>query len=169
MMSIEPTIEAMKNVPWFANVGLPLTIQTKMQFELVNSWEKALSTRGRNAASNAFLEGVNYLTKETGLHFRNENRLWNRFAAEGREALETEVFPRVDAVIDGNAEIANTSVGADFLKSTIRWDLIHIILEHVYSDLVPPRFYALVFDVYRAGHFPCHWDEVWPNGKLWVY
>lgn len=169
MMSIEPVVTLMKDVQWFVNVGSPLTVHAEVQIEAVNSWERALRIRGRNAASNAFLEGVNYLTKETGLYFRQENRLWNTFADEGREALETEIFPTVDAAIDGNAEITNTSVGADFLKGSIRWDLIHIILEHVYSDLVPPRFYALVFDVYRAGHFPCHWDEVWPNGKIWVY
>ena len=109
------------------------------------------------------------LTNIIGLQYRSEYRKWNTIAAEGREALEIEVFPTVDAVIDGNCEIANASVGVDFLKGSVRWDLIHIILEHVYSDLVPPRFYALVFDIYRAGHFPCHWDEVWPNGKLWVY
>ncbi|KLU03486.1 hypothetical protein RISK_004490 [Rhodopirellula islandica] len=45
---------------------------------------------------------------------------------------------------------------------------MHYVMEHVYADLIPPAFYTMVYDVYAAGHFPCHWDENWPDGRLWV-
>jgi hypothetical protein len=139
-----------------------------MQFKQLDSWESALRIRGRNAASNAFLEGANMLTRAVGLQHRAEYRLWNTYAEEAREALHLEVFPRLFAVIDANSEIASTTIGGEFLKEAAWWDLSHVVMEHVYSDLVSPRFYSLIFEIYRAGHFPCNWDEVWPNGKLWV-
>jgi hypothetical protein len=83
--------------------------------------------------------------------------------------LEEDIYPVVDLAIDSISELNAIEGGIHVLKDSVRWDLSHIVMEHVYSDLVPPRFYTLLFEVYESGHFPCGWDEVWPNGKLWVY
>jgi hypothetical protein len=55
------------------------------------------------------------------------------------------------------------------MRVSVRWDLIHFGMEYAYSDLIPMQFYAIVFDTYKAGRFPCNWNEVWPHGRIWLY
>ncbi len=140
-----------------------------MEVVSLANWDKALTLIGKNSMSNAFLEAGNVLTSELGLHHRKEFRQWNDIVAEGHEALGVEVFPKVDALADSIDEVIAIEGGVEFLKHCVHWDVVSIYMEYAYAHLVTPRFYSILLKVYQSGHFPCGWDEVWPNGKLWVY
>jgi hypothetical protein len=100
--SIEAAIALMKPVEWFTRVGATEPISLGMETEPVSSWQEALLLRGQAASADVFTEGVNMLTRELSARFRSEDRKWNKIAGEVRAALESEVLPRVDAIIDGN-------------------------------------------------------------------
>jgi hypothetical protein len=169
MHEVDAIIGKLESIRWFELVGQECDITTSMSIVRMKSWQKALQTRNLNDTSNAFLEGVNHLTHELSFHFRKESRKWNDYAGECRVILEEDIYPVVDSIIDSTPELNEIEAGVYTLRDSVRWDLSHIVMEHVYSDLVPPRLYTLLLEVYQAGHFPCGWDEVWPNGKLWVY
>jgi hypothetical protein len=134
----------------------------------VSSWKEAIDRRGSIQASNAFLEGGGMLTRSLGSDFRSDYQKWNRIAYSFREGMEEQILPDIDALVDSTTEIAVEESGPHLIKNWIRWDLAHYCMERAYAELVKPRFYSEIFEVYREGHFPCDWNEVWPNGKLWI-
>ncbi len=109
------------------------------------------------------------LTRELSSSFRRDYRMWNVIAGEVREVLETRVCCAIDATIDSLAEVKGIDAGAEVLRRSARWDAMHFVMEGVYAHLVPPRFYTAAFQIYAAGHVPCGWDTVWPNGQLDIY
>jgi len=169
VLGIEMAIDRMKSIDWFARTGAEDAIQSRLKPKFVDSWKKAIELRGRVGTANAFQEAGAMLTRDLGIRFRTEYRNWNNIVRATKTLLEEEVFPVADAVIESLHEIQAIKFGAPLLKDSIRWDLISYVTEQVYSDLVPPGFYTAVLPLYQAGHFPCGWDEKWPDGILWLY
>jgi hypothetical protein len=153
----------------FEAVGMELTKDfTCFQLLPIRTWQDAVDKRGSNAGSNAFMEGRALQTRILGIEHKREYRKWNDHIADVHEAFHDEVFPKIDASIDAIDALSDEQDRV-FLKHIVHWDVIAAAMEFVYADLVPPRFYAEILKIYAAGHFPCHWDEKWPDGKLWVY
>ena len=169
MTAIKDFIAAAAQINWFSGVGREDVERSPMRIVHVRSWKEALSRAGSVATSNAWMEGRALLTRYVGLNHRLEYRKWNDIVAQAHEALGAEVFPAVDAVIERNPAIVQVEDGVPYLKHAVRWDLVAAYMEQAYSHLIAPRFYALLFDIFVAGHFPSGWDEVWPDGQIWVY
>ena len=169
MEQVETCIERLLTIEWFSCVGVSVGSNTRIKIRHVNSWLEALALRGSPKIADAFSEGCGMLTRELSARFRVEYRRWNQIAREARDALEASVFPKVDEFIDSSPEIRRAESGPELAKLSVRWDLIHCIMEEVYSDVVPTRFYGEVLQIYKAGHFPCGWDEIWPEGTVWIY
>ena len=169
MTAIDDFLERASRINWFSNSGQSLPSHGPMEIETARSWKAALDKSGSIAIANAWEEGRALITVELGLNHKLEYRKWNDHVAMGHYQMEETVFAKADAVIDSMPEIAADDECVPFLKGQVRWDMVAAYMEQVYSHLVPPRFYTLLFEVYEAGHYPCGWNEVWPNGKLWVY
>jgi hypothetical protein len=162
---ISPVFDQLQSLQWFSNVGNPPTREMRLQIEPVRSWSAASNLRGSVKASNAFLEASNMLTRELSDAFRVHYRKWNEVADEVRTLLNDRILPGIDR----SAELVIDETSLPVVANSVRWDLIHVLMEYAYSAFVPPRFFEQVFQVYKSGNFPCDWDEKWPDGKLWVF
>lgn len=124
--------------------------------------------RGSDQAANAFSEGSGYLTRTLSAKFREQYREWNTIARSNRERLEASLLPGIDEKIQAISDLQSIDYGQQLVKDFVRWDLMHYAAEDAYSELVEPRFYSCLIEVYEAGRFPCHWDEAWPDGQIWI-
>jgi hypothetical protein len=168
--TIDRTLGRLTNIDFFANVGSAETCAVSAcESVVVSSWEEAVKLRGSALASDAFSEARGQLTRRLSAEFRKQYREWNTIARRNRELFETDLFPRVDEAIDAIPDLRSIEHGRDLVKDFVRWDVIHYAAEEAYSELVEPRFYSCLIEVYEAGRFPCNWNEVWPNGRIWVF
>lgn len=167
---IEETLEKLRRIDFFSSVGRGVSVPIGM-FEVVRieSWNKAIAVRGSVEASNAFLEGCGRLTRQLSSAFRTQYRQWNAIARDNRELMETQLFPEIDRRIRSISELPSINGGQQFVKDSVRWDLLHFAAEQAYSEFVSPAFYSTIVEVYEAGLFPCKWDRVWPRGTIWVF
>ena len=157
----EPALERLASVDWFANLTRPISVSLPLAIQSVSDWPSAIELRGKFDSENAFLEARGRLTVALSANHRDSYRKWNDFVRSARETIDDAIIPTVSAALPSQDD-------AEFILSCVQWDAMNYVMEHVYSDLIPPAFYTLLYDVYAAGHFPCHWDEVWPDGRLWV-
>lgn len=169
MRDFGPILHVITSVDWLARVGVVDDGWPNPRVTCVGTWQEALHLRGSIPASNAFLEGANRLTRELSSQWRSEYRKWNSLVANAHEALNSDIMPRVADIIDSNDAVSKVENGVAFLKHILLWDLVCTLMEYAYSELVPIGFYGQVLSIYKDGHFPCHWDQVWPGGKVWVY
>lgn len=168
--NVNLTLERLKHIDFFANVGSEESlVVAEYEFRFVDSWSEAVSVRGSDLASDAFSEATGRLTRKLSSEFRKQYRQWNAIVGSYRASLETELFPRLDKLIDSIPELQAITHGPELMKDFTRWDLIHYATEQAYSELVPSQFYSSIIDVYAAGRFPCNWNEEWPNGLLWIF
>ena len=168
MLDPESVIADIRLVTWFSNVGKSDPIDSPFDVIHVVSWAQAIKLRSTPEAADAFSEGAGMLSRELSSRFRADYRNWNRVARMVRELLETEILPQVDLIITDSVGLTAIDEDGELVKRSVRWDLAHYAMEYAYSELVAPRFYTHVFEIYRLGHFPCHWNEQSPMGQLWV-
>ena len=157
----EPALERLSNVDWFANVSRPFAVSLPLAIEPVPDWQSAIALRGSADSDNAFLEARGRLTVALSADHRDSYRKWNDFVRHARETIDEAIIPSVASALPSQDD-------SNFVLSCVQWDAMNYVMEHVYSDLIPPAFYTAIHDVYVAGHFPCNWNEVWPDGRLWV-
>lgn len=169
MSTVDDFLIRAENVPWFTHVGDPLPRFGAMELVQVTSWKKALARTGSVKMADCWMEGQNILTCELGWNHKLEYRKWNDHVYDARDAMEETVFAKSDRALDVAVNGVLGEEDREFLKRRVRFSIIAAYMECVYAHLVEPRLYALIFKIYEAGHFPCGWNEVWPNGKLWVY
>ncbi|MEW4571171.1 hypothetical protein AB1L88_25145 [Tautonia sp. JC769] len=168
--TIDRALERLFDINFFANVGSAKTLVVDgCDIVVLNSWDEAVTLRGSEQASDAFSEARSRLTRRLSAEFRKEFREWNAISRRNRERFETDLFTKVDKVIDAIPELQSIEHGRELVKDFVRWDMIHYAAEQAYSELVEPSFYSCVIEVYEAGCFPCNWNEVWPNGRIWVF
>lgn len=167
---MDELIERLRKIDFFAQVGSGIQLPLEgCDLVAVESWEAAVELRGSDLAADAFQEASGRLTRRLSRDFRQQYRQWNIIARTNRGRLESDVFPGVDQRIEALPGLQAIPHGPDFVKDSVRWDLIHLAAEQAYAALDEPWFYTWLVQVYEAGRFPCHWDEAWPDGKLWVY
>ena len=83
---------------------------------------------------------------------------------------------------DAVARIGTARGVTNHFLHSVSWDLLHILLEREFDDVMPPFFYVpVLWPVYHAGHFPCCWtgpelDTYWsasrepiPDGEILIY
>ncbi|OQB80449.1 MAG: hypothetical protein BWX88_04549 [Planctomycetes bacterium ADurb.Bin126] len=89
-------------------------------------------------------------------------QLWNQLATELRPIAVALATEKTKAVLEEN-ELPET-----FLD-TVKWDILHLLMEAEYADIYPPGFYASQGYWYVHGHFPCGWQGDFPKGTLIIY
>lgn len=139
---------------WFSRVGSADDSQTLR----IGSWKDALVLASRVEWDNIRMGWKNELTRTLSRNFRDEYRMWNNIVRDLKPQVECLATVAVDA-----AGIAPNL--RNDLFTHVRWDVLCILMECEYADLVPLERYRVVRCVYERGHFPCGWDL----GKLIYY
>jgi hypothetical protein len=73
-------------------------------------------------------------------------KYWNQFADECRPLVRA----TAGASVSSFAEESNLK-----LEDIVNWDILCAVMESSFASLKPPVFFSRLFEVYRAGHFPC--------------
>jgi len=153
-------IVALQDAPWFERVGQP--IQEPAGVVRVASWDDALSI------------------------FRDESgaRYWalGHLVAPTKAVLAAvDSVPQRKALMSRAYNLARETVNVHRLVPTVvpefsveLGDHVHefyayLIMEIAVQDLTPCTFFREQLAWYFAGHFPCGWEGVWPEGRHRVF
>lgn len=164
-------LEEIRELPLFARLGEPCPLDLPQ----VRSWSEAL----RSCATSKW-ESVTLMAKNRSAA-RMDQLDWHR-AQTWNPTCEI-VRPQVVAIADeALRSVASTRRVTDAFRNCVHWDLLAMVLEVEFADVLSPVFhYPRLFPVYRAGHFPCGWtgpklDTYWsssrkpmPHGQILVY
>lgn len=145
---------------WFSKAGQPLRDTNTKQ---VGSWTEAIKMCGSRDSANVRLESQNILTEKLCFEWPDRyHGKWNPLVATIKKRTEPIALER--AVSSPHSPKLPKGV-----VDALRWDLLMIMMELEYADIVPPRFFAERAKWYLAGHFPCGWEGEFPEGRLIVY
>lgn len=109
--------------------------------------------------------GAKPVLREVGEAIADRFAQWNSIVDDLKPISEALVLEKSQKVIDENA------LPKVFID-TVNWDILGVLMEAEYADIVPPGFYASQSFYYWKGHFPCGWDgeiSEFPKGRLIVY
>jgi hypothetical protein len=151
-------------INWFANCGEPAEFDVTMKVERVKRWAQAMKACKTRSWQNTTLEARNQLTM--ALHNRDRQRYqkWNeitiKFKNEVTMPLTTKVW-----------EPFQKSNGLEIeLVHCVQWDILAALMENAYMSSNHGSFFFLeLLSIYEAGHFPCGWRGIWPQGVLLVF
>jgi len=152
-------IDDLKNTRLFRSVGEPVEDRNTI---VVQSWAQAIKSAGRLNWENLRIEWGNTLSGRLAVEFPARFDQWNEVTIELKRLL----LPIVDEKI---AAVELDEKLRTKLLNSVRWDLLSLLQESEYSDLVTPHYYAALGAVYFDGHFPCGWEGEYPDGKFIVF
>lgn len=168
MRDIHDEVAAIAEITFLASTHQKGAVKVgRLQAVKVSSWAEAISMRSSDDGCNSFTEACEMLTRILSQQFREDYKLWNRCVRAIHGQLSKEIFPKLDATVRSQLGTDRLTSSASLVVEWITWDLVHYLLEQIYSPHVSPAFYTELMLVYENGHFPCLWDEHWPYGKVW--
>ena len=141
----------LSRIPWFDKCG---SLSGSFAFpvrQLSDWWEvkSAFSDDWINQTDEAQGQLTEYLSSR---HARFYQGIWSKLVKEARPCVEATAGVRALAVSSVNG------LGKPFVDS-VKWDVLNAVMEISYKTQNPPVFFSRLFDVYRAGHFPCGMDK----------
>lgn len=158
-------LERLSNIDWFSRIFEPDEISTPLDYAYVKSWDEAKPLFRSIKWEWTTNEARNALSEHVGMKFPELFDVrWSKFVTEDvRPWVKTHIDPLTTEVMERH------NLGQRFVDS-VRWDVMHMILEDVFRDTNPPiLFFAELLKFYEAGHFPCGWKGGrWPQGILMV-
>jgi len=164
-------VSELKGVELCNNLGLPVGLPHRS----VASWAEALK----------LCHGKEWSALQLMTNNRNAGRVnelnWDRFQ-EWNPTCES-LYPAIAQITgDAVARASSTRKVSDHFRHSLSWDVLGILLEREFEDVIPPFFYLpRLLPIYRAGHFPCGWtgpelDTYWsasrepiPKGEILIY
>ena len=152
-------LDDLKNTQFFLSVGEPVKDKNVIGLK---SWKQAIKSAKKIDWQNLKLEWGNILSGTLAVQHTERFQNWNNVAID----MKTYLMPIVDE------KVAALGLPEDLgrrLHSSVAWDLLSLLMESEYSDLVKPYYYAALGVIYFDGHFPCGWEGEYPKGKLVVY
>ena len=152
-------LDDLKKIRLFGSVGDAVNDQNVV---VVRSWQQAINSAERLNWENIRIDWGNSVSGKLAVEFPARFDQWNDVTVELKHAL----LPIVEE------KIAATELDEKIrpkLLNNVRWDLLSLLLESEYSDLVTPHYYAALGIIYFDGHFPCGWEGEYPSGKLMVF
>lgn len=158
------TIGQLWEVRWFENVGKPITVPSNLQEKMTRcfSWKEAIKSCSSPSWENVKIEAANNVRSRLSSLSLSRFGQWNVVAAEIRPLVKELMDQRITGVA------STENLPPSFVKA-VRWDLIHLLLEAEYSDIVEPAFYVPLCNWYLEGFFPCGWEGLYPEGKLIIF
>jgi hypothetical protein len=162
----DPYVERLASLKLFDSVGDVFELDCPCSIVRVTGWSKASRRWKMQSQIDAFFEAKQQFTECLGNAHQREFQDWNDVIFDAKELMEPLVADRIaDAVRNGWIVGLPEEALLD-LRRDVYYDFEFGAAEHAFSHLVPGMFYTTTTRIYKAGHFPCGWDEVWPNGKL---
>ena len=144
---------------WFASVGR----REHTTVHYVDSWESAVMEATAATYDDLKLAAANgFRRKLAEVTVGSDIGGWNQVVREIKRVVEQEIEERV-----GRVRIRNDLKGE--LVSVVKWDVVGGLAQAAFYDYVPNGFYLGLLYWYRAGHFPCGWRGVHPQGRLVIY
>ena len=155
----EKIINKLHGSNWFSNCGSKIAAKAVV---LAESWKEAIrhcDSDGRKAAE---LEAANRIGDVVRTHSVDRYQQWNYIVRSMK--------PIISDIIESKCApmVAEHTLPKAF-TDTVRWSLLHAVIESEYSDICPPMFFSTEADWYCRGHFPCGWVGAFPEGQLVVY
>lgn len=152
------TLKELREARWFAAVGQP----ADESVILVASWAEAVRTCSSVEYEELQQEASNGYSQALSRAAPDRFNSWNRIVEEVRAESDPLVSDKATAIA------AENGLPQVFLD-TVRWDILHVLIEAEFADILPPGFFASNAYWYVAGRFPCGWKGRFPEGKLMVY
>jgi hypothetical protein len=154
------TVEQLRESQWFARVGIHDAPSTAV---FASSWQEAIDLCSAAEWENYQLEAANLfreaLFRKSPLRYAE----WNNHVLAVRPVAIEIAQERCAAV-----ELDVPDRGR-FLES-VEWDMIHLLVEAEYADVLEPGFFCRLGWWYVNGHFPCGWRGPFSiEGRLVVY
>ena len=151
--------DALARVEWFHAVGTPLYDEPVFA---VKSWAIAVKRCSSLSWGNLTLRIQGDLTVWLCKNAPARYRAWNGLV----DAIKARAQPLVAAKTA--RVVAEHDLPKAFVDS-VRWDLLHVGMEHEYADLVPLGFFTRQAKWYERGRFPCGWSGKYPAGEPMIY
>lgn len=152
------TINEIESVEWFGAVG-----RRDVQGAVVlDSWVEAISSCSSVGWQHILLEATNQYREMLLLHSKEHFNRWNQVVDEMKVIAEPLVMRKIDRIVRLNTLPI-------VFEHTVKWDMLHLLVEAEYSEIVPPSFFAGIAYWYIQGHFPCGWEGEYSNGKQIIY
>ncbi|MFD0588386.1 hypothetical protein ACFQZE_10265 [Paenibacillus sp. GCM10027627] len=158
----ENLLNRIKEIRWFENCGHSFLTEEGSTIKFVDSWELAMKNCSHINWENTSLDARGELTVFLHNKYQTQYMQWNNLVDLAKCFMELEVYPYI--------EKTKESFGLDegFCHS-VKWDILHVILEDAYSKYYRKTFFRDLLEVYEKGNFPCGWEGKWPKGNLIVY
>jgi hypothetical protein len=164
-------LSEIKEIALLSNLGCPSSLPHRS----AGSWEEALEL-----CHSEPWEALQLMTNNRSAGRVNEEN-WGRFQY-WNETCE-ELYPHLSEIADTTlARVASSRTVTKHVGNSLKWDLLGILLEREFEDVVPPLFCKpILLPIYQAGHFPCGWtgptlDTDWsasreplPSGQVLIY
>lgn len=149
---------------WFQSCGTVPALVLPFNALPVSSWSEAIEHCSDYSWGNIELSARNELTIFLSSHFPDEDQNWNVITETAKERVIT---PLTDQVW---RPFANHHGLGDAFVDCVSWDVLAAVMEQEYRACTGrPDWFLQLFQVYRAGHFPCGWSGEWPSGRLLVW
>ncbi len=134
-------LEELDTIPWFNNVGHPLhTHEVKQLFSWNDAW--------------LHLQNENWINASFHNHVDSMNPIWDNAYDKALQAVSKSIYCQE---IEEGISVADT-VAYDVAAAAVE-------IATGSSDI----FFTNLMEWYRLGHWPCGWDEQYPEGKLIIY
>lgn len=152
------TFEQLANAGWFSAVGSPASSNVST----VSSWAEAIEQCASLEWENLCLDAANQLRSRIGEAAPERLQQWNPIV----ERMKAVSMPLVRTKV---AQVVSEHALPKVFEDTVQWDVLHLLMEAEYSDIVAPSFYAAQAFWYVNGRFPCGWAGAFPNGRLVIF
>ena len=151
-------IERISDADWFEKCGDPVDAAVAT----VMTWSEAVQYCADEKWESICAEESNRIGSVVRAHSHERFNKWNDVANAVRPIVN-DLLRRECA-----SAMAKQALPKVFMD-TVRWDIIHALLETEYADIYPPSFFATQAEWYCSGRFPCGWLGDHPEGKLIVF
>lgn len=167
-MKLNPTTTAtlndLESANWFVNVGKPLAVDPLFVDKVIacKSWNQAIEQSSSTKWGNIQIEAGNALSSRVIAAKSERFHVWNDLV-DNLKPLAVDLVGRKICSVVAEHKLPNA------FRHTVEWDILHLLLEAEYSDIVKPTFFAAQAYWYASGRFPCGWKGRFPQGQLIVY
>ena len=164
-------LSELKSAEFFGRIGRT----SDLPHRSVASWDEALAS-----CHSETWDALQLMTNNRQAGRVNELN-WDRFQQWNPTCAS--LRPEVLQITKQAAErVGGTRRVTEDFRNSVSWDLLGILLEREFEDVVAPLFsLPVLYPIYRAGHFPCGWtgtklDTYWsasrdpmPSGEILIY
>lgn len=152
------TFDQLVNSEWFSAVGNPAS----SDLSTVSSWAEAIEQCASLEWENLCLDAVNRFRSRIGEVAPERLQHWNTIV----ERMKAVSMPLVRMKV---VRVVSQHTLPKVFEDTVQWDVLHLLMEAQYADIIAPSFYASQAFWYINGRFPCGWVGSFPNGRLVIF